>query len=142
MTYVVFCVGHVVVDICLIFRILPSSNPFIHETLLGRRVTSRFLAYVRRYDVVPQQGPSNPAQHGIYPEPNTGLFLLKRARRSSGDVSADIVPLDQLRSPVDVAPRFGEKANPQLTNTSSMAFATEFWLNKYFTKELYYSLSQ
>ena len=72
-----------------------------------------------------------------------GLFLLKRAIRSNGEKAGDIIPLNQLRSLVDtgIAPRFGEKANSQLTNTNSLSFASEFWLNKYFDKELFYSLS-
>ena len=136
----VFCVGHIVADICLIFRIMPSSHPFA-ETLPGRQITSRFLAYIRRYDILPQQNPANRAQQGKFPDPNTGLFLLKRATRSNGELVGDILPLDQLRSLVDIAPRFGEKANPRLTNTTSLSFAKEFWLNKYFDKELFYALS-
>lgn len=134
-------IGHVIVDICLIFRIVPSASPYIAETTVGQQITSRFLAYVRRYDIIRQRNPTNPAQHGIYPEPNSGLFLLKRAKRANGEDAGDIIPLDQLRSFVDIAPRFGEKADPRLTNTSSLTYATEFWLNKYFDKELFYALS-
>ena len=118
---------------------MPSGYPFSTETPLGRQITGRFLTYVRRYDVVHQ---ANGMRQGIYPEPNTGLFLLKRTTRSDGEVAGDVVPLDQLRSLVDLAPRFGEKANPRLSNANSLAFAKEFWLNKYFNKELFYALSQ
>ena len=128
-----------IVDIRLIFRILPSA-PFTDDTPLGHQVTGRFLAYVQRYDVVPQRGPAG-AQHGMYPDSNTGLYLLKRAVRSTGEVLGDIIPLDQLRSLADVSPRFGEVASPRLTNTNSIVFAKEFWLNKYFDKELFYILS-
>ena len=120
---------------------MPSGQPFTTETPLGHQVTSRFLAYVRRHDIVPQRNPVNNAQQGIFPEPNTGLFLLKRETRASGEMAGDIIFLDQLRSLVDLAPRFGEKANPQLTNANSLSFATEFWLNKYFNKETFYALS-
>jgi hypothetical protein len=109
---------------------------------VGRQVTGRFLAYVRRYDIIPQRGPENHTRQGAYTDPNTGMFLLKKAIRSNGEVAGDIIPLDQLRSIADVAPRFGAKANPQLTNTTSIAFSKEFWLNKYFNKELFYTLSQ
>ena len=77
----------------------------------------------------------------MYSDSTTGLYLLKRAVRSSGEVLRDIVPLDQLRLLVDVAPRFGEEAGPGLTNANSVVFAKEFWLNKYFNKELFYILS-
>jgi hypothetical protein len=121
---------------------MPSVYPFTAETLQGHQITNRFLTYVRRYNILPQRDPANHTQQGIFPEPNTGLFLLKRALCSTGDIAGDILPLDQLRSLVDIAPRFGEKANPQLTNSNSLTFATEFWLNKYFDKELFYALSQ
>jgi hypothetical protein len=77
----------------------------------------------------------------MFPNQNTGLFLLKRVFRANGEIAGDIIPLNQLRSLVDIAPRFGEKADSRLTNTNSLAFATEFWLNKYFNKELFYTLS-
>jgi hypothetical protein len=77
----------------------------------------------------------------MFPNQNTSLFLLKRAFRANGEIAGDIIPLNQLRSLVDIAPRFGEKADSRLTNTNSLAFATEFWLNKYFNKELFYTLS-
>lgn len=77
----------------------------------------------------------------MYPDANTSLYLLKRAVRSTGEVLGDIVPLDQLRLLVDVAPRFSKEAGPGLTNTNSIVFAKEFWLNKYFDKELFHILS-
>jgi hypothetical protein len=120
---------------------MPSAPPYTAETTIGQQITSRFLAYVRRYDVIQQRNPTDAAQHGIYPEPNTGLYLLKRAKRASGEEAGDIIPLDQLRSFVDIAPRFGEKADSRFTNSSSLTYATEFWLNKYFNKELFYILS-
>ena len=135
------CVGHVIVDVRLIFRIVPSVHPFTAETLLGQQITSRFLTYVQRYDIVSQQDPADSSQRGLFPEPNTGLFLLKKAMRSNGERIGDIVPLDQIRAQADLAPRFGAKANPKLTSSTSLVYSTEFWLNKYFDKELFYALS-
>jgi hypothetical protein len=120
---------------------MPSAHPFTAETLPGHQITGQFLAYVRRYDILPQRDPANHTRQGIFPDPNTGLFLLKRATRSNSEMAGDIIPLNQLRSLVDVAPRFGKKANPRLTNSDSLSFASEFWLNKYFDKELFYALS-
>jgi hypothetical protein len=116
---------------------MPSAHPFTEETLPGHQITGQFLAYVRRYDILPQRDPANPTQQGMFPDPNTGLFLLKKATRANGEMAGDIIPLNQLRSLVDVAPRFGKKANPRLTNANSLSFATEFWLNKYFDKEMF-----
>ena len=120
---------------------MPSAHPFTAETLSWCQITGQFLAYVRCYNVLPQRDPANHARQGMFPDPNTGLFILKRATHSNGELAGDVIPLNQLRSLVDVAPHFGEKANPQLTNTNSLPFATEFWLNKYFDKELFYLLS-
>jgi hypothetical protein len=53
----------------------------------------------------------------------------------------DIVPLDQIRALVDITPRFGLRADPQFTKASSTWQSNEFWLNKYFKKELFYALS-
>jgi hypothetical protein len=120
---------------------MPSAHPFTAETLSGHQITNQFLAYVRRYDVLHQRDPASRTRQGIFPDPNTGLYLLKRATRSNNELAGDIIPLNQLRSLVDVAPRFGKKANPRLTNSNSLSFASEFWLNKYFDKELFYALS-
>jgi hypothetical protein len=120
---------------------MPSVYPYTAETTAGCQITGRFLAYVRRFDVIPQQNLTNATQRGIYPEPNSGLYLLKRAKHANGEEIGGIIPLDQLRSLVDIAPRFGERADPRFTNASSLTYATEFWLNKYFDKELFYALS-
>ena len=56
-------------------------------------------------------------------------------------MARNIIPLNQLRSLVDVVPCFGKKANSQLMNSNSLSFALEFWLKKYFDKELFYALS-
>lgn len=133
-------VGHTIADICVIFRIIPSSHRYSGE--IGRHVYDQFLAYIQCYDIVKQPNPHNTSLvHGIYPEPNTGLYLLKKSTWANGKWLGDIVPLDQIRAVVDVTPRFGAKANHRLTCLSSLAYSTEFWLNKYFDKELFFALS-
>ena len=46
-----------------------------------------------------------------------------------------IVPLYHLRQPIQLVPRFGERADPNLTSRTSFAAADEFYLNHYFDKE-------
>lgn len=121
--------GHVVVDLCLVFGIVPSAV-YSLDSKLGQQITGRFLTYVRQYDI-----------HGSSPEAATGLYLLKRAKHRNGDIMGDIVPLDQVCVLADVVPRFGRKACTQLTMANSMEYSEEFWLNKYFNKELFLSLS-
>jgi hypothetical protein len=130
--------GHIIADICIIFRIVPSSHR--HSEEISQHVYNRFLAYVRRYDIVNQPNPENTSLRGTYPETNTGLYLLRKSTRANGERLGDIVPLDQIRALVDLTPRFGSKANSRLTYSSSIAYSTEFWLNKYFNKEIYYAL--
>jgi hypothetical protein len=47
----------------------------------------------------------------------------------------DVVPLGQFQNP-----RFGADANKQLTKETSLELSLEFWLNKYFEKDLFYAL--
>ncbi|KAH9009323.1 hypothetical protein EDB85DRAFT_1881682, partial [Lactarius pseudohatsudake] len=102
--------------------------------------TDLFLSYVQRFDIVPQPNPVAPAQRGVYPHPSTGMYLLKHARRNDGAIMGDIVPLAQLRALVNLVPRFGEEADKRLTKETALEYSSEFWLNKYFDKELFYAL--
>ncbi|KAF9050530.1 hypothetical protein BJ165DRAFT_1342609 [Panaeolus papilionaceus] len=135
--------GHIIADIRIIFQLVPPKNK---PGCLGE-TPDRFLVYIQRYDIVPQPDPNpqNPSYvaRGNYPEGSTALYLLKRATRSGNHAAllGDIIPLDQLCALVDIVPRFGGKANPGLTHLNSLQFSTEFWLNKYFDKELYYALT-
>jgi hypothetical protein len=128
--------GHIVADLQLIFRIVPSNS---HETY-----GDRFLTYVRRFDIIPQLNATVSGSRtlkGPYPELSSGLYLLKRSKRSTGVVMGDVLPLDQIRSLVNLTPRFGKKASRILTKDNSLEFSSEFWLNKYFTKELFHALN-
>jgi hypothetical protein len=68
------------------------------------------------------------------------MYLVKRSQRSNGTIMGDVVPLAQVRTLLDLVPRFGADANKQLTKETSLEFSLEFWLNKYFEKELFYAL--
>jgi hypothetical protein len=129
--------GHIVADLQLIFRIVP---PYSHETY-----GNRFLTYIRRFNIIPQINATvsrSRTLKGPYPEPSSGLYLLKRSKRSTGMTMGDVIPLDQLRSLANLTPRFGNKASRILTKENSLEYSTEFWLNKYFTKELFLALNQ
>lgn len=77
---------------------------------------------------------------GPYPEPTTGLYLLKPAKRSNQTALGDVVPLGRLRRLLELTPRFGDKADRRLTKENCMDYASEFWLNKYFDKELFLAI--
>ena len=105
--------GHLVVQLRLVFRILGTDT---------------FLAYVQRFNVTSA------------PDTASGLHGLKRAIRTNGMRIGDIIPLSHIRSPAHVIPHFGRAANARLNSHTSYELSSEFWLNKYWTKQFYYCL--
>ena len=97
--------------------------------------SEHFMAYVQHFNVVPQQGTVN------HVNPVMGMHLLWHAVRSNGSRIGDVIPIMQIQSPAHLIPNFSKEAHPHLTNGSSYKLSTEFWLNKYWSKEFYYALS-
>ena len=121
----------------LIFRAVPSRKA---PNALG---TDLFLTYAQRFDIISQLNPTAHAsstQRGFYPDPSTGMYALKHSQRSDETIMGDIVPLRQVRTLLDLVPRFGAEANKRLAKETSLEFSLEFWLNKYLDKELFYAL--
>lgn len=114
-------------------RIVPSVDTplLLHQ--------DPFIAYVHRFDVIPQFNQATQTT-GQFPESATSLYALRRAFRADRSLLGDVIPLHQLRGLVSLVPRFGEKADPRLNKTNSLTCSNEFWLNKYFNKELFYAL--
>jgi hypothetical protein len=95
-----------------------------------------YLVYAQRFDIIPQ--PSNtPPTRAPVPDPITGLYVFKRASRNDQSRIGDIIPLSHCRMPVQLIPRFGAKADTRLTATTSMEWSREFFLNKYFDKDIF-----
>ncbi|KAF8801574.1 hypothetical protein BYT27DRAFT_7261911 [Phlegmacium glaucopus] len=128
--------GHQVAELCLIFHMIQCTRSLFHGDC--------FLTYARRFDIVPQINKNisgSSTARGPYPEAKSSLYILKRARRANGKLIGDILPLQQVRAPVDLTPCFGNVADHRLTKYNSSTYCSEFRLNKYFDKELYLSLS-
>lgn len=103
---------------------------------------SSFLAYVQRFDIVPQTTSlGSTTSRGHVPEPSTQMYILKRSSRADGIRMGDIIPLSHIRTAVDLVPRFMRAADPRLTKESSLEYSSEFLLNHYFDKQIYYSLA-
>ena len=68
------------------------------------------------------------------------MYLLKHARRSDGSLLGDVIPLENVRTLINLVPRFG-KAERRLTKENLLECSEEFWLNHYFEKELFYALN-
>ena len=136
----IFYLGHCVVQLCAIFRVVPAHS----EGWSNPLKVDRFLAYVQRFDVIPQINPKvsgSPTLRGQYPDPSAGMYVVKRAFRSNQDPMGDIIPLQQIRSLVELTPRFGAKADQRFHSTNNLQCGGEYWLDKYFTKDLFYALN-
>ena len=112
--------GHVIVQLRLIFR--PINAEY-------------FVAYVQCFNVTSHQENLD----GVHP--GTGMHLLRRATNSRGTRVGDVVPISHIRSAAHLIPNFGKEAHSRLTRQSSYEFSTDFWLNKYWSKEFYSALS-
>ncbi|KIK15955.1 hypothetical protein PISMIDRAFT_36397, partial [Pisolithus microcarpus 441] len=109
--------GHEVVQLRMIFK--PISG-------LQSLLSSIYYAYVQRFII------TSVDQHAR-------MHVLKRALRSTGECVGDIIPLFQICAPAHLIPCFGQKANSQLNSQSLDELLSSFWLNKYWTKELFHS---
>jgi hypothetical protein len=127
--------GHTPAQLRLIMRFVPPRSSLPPAGL------DSFLAYVQRFDIIPQQSTTSASSaRRAQPDPATGMYLLKRSLRADGTVVGDVIPLSQCRVPAEVTPRFPERADRRLRECNSMEFSSEFWLDKYFDKEFFYSL--
>ncbi|KAI6004944.1 hypothetical protein EDD15DRAFT_2359872 [Pisolithus albus] len=111
--------GHDVVQLRMIFKPILGSQSLL---------SNMYYAYVQRCVT------TSVDQHA-------GMHVLKRALRSTGERVGDIIPLFQICVPAHLIPRFGQKANSQLNSHSSDELSSSFWLNKYWTKELFHACS-
>lgn len=72
------------------------------------------------------------------------MYVFKRAKRKDREsytLLGDIVPLDQVRALVELTPRFGAQADRRLTRMNTFTYCSEFYLDKYFTKETFYAFT-
>ena len=91
------------------------------------QLCNRFLTYVQCFDV-------------IQDHVETGMPILKRAMRANGERLRDIIPVSQLRSYINLIPRFGTVVDPCLTEFNSLEHCQEFFLNRYFNKNTMFAL--
>ena len=68
------------------------------------------------------------------------MYCLKRAHCIDGSFLGDVIALEHIRALVDLIPRFGEAAEKCLSKETVLEHVSEFHLNKYFEKELFYAL--
>ena len=93
------------------------------------------MAYIQPFEFVSSGG----ARRG-QPDPASGMHSLKRSLDADGTRVGYIVPLLHLVSPVQLIPKFGEQADARLTMQTCLEYSTEFWLNKYEEKEVFWAI--
>lgn len=98
-----------------------------------------FLVYCQRFDIVPQSTTPGGRRYPVA-DPVAGMYVLKRALRVDNSRIGDIIPLSRLRTPLDLIPLCGSKADTRLTDKNSCQYASEFHLNKYWDKEIFASI--
>ncbi|KAG1799139.1 uncharacterized protein BJ212DRAFT_1305591 [Suillus subaureus] len=59
---------------------------------------------------------------------------------ANGDRIGDVIRVTQIQAPVHLIPWFGDVAESRLTVQTSMNHSTEFFLNKFWNKQLFYAL--
>jgi len=101
-----------------------------------------YLVYADRFEIIPQPTSYGSTSRGVCPDPITGQYLVRRSTRTNGSRLGDVVPLLQARIPAPLVPRYGTQADPKLTSRNSLEYSTEFYLNSFFDKELYYFMLQ
>ena len=77
---------------------------------------------------------------GNFPEASTGMYVLKQSIWADGSQMGDIIPLSHIHTGVDLAPKFMHVADSWLRKKSSIEYSSEFLLNHFYNKQLYYSL--
>ncbi|KAG2105843.1 uncharacterized protein F5147DRAFT_746400 [Suillus discolor] len=90
----------------------------------------RLLVYVYRFD-----GTTSAR------DPAMQLHSIRRAKCSNGMLVGDIVPLTQIKAPVNLIPCFGASADSRFTSQNSMEHTSEFWVNKFWDKNTFFPLS-
>ena len=101
-----------------------------------------YLTYAERFEIIPQPAFHGSTSRGVYPDPITGQYIVKCSTRANGSRLGDVIPLVQARIPAPLVPRYGVRADPKLTSRNSLEYSTEFYVNRFFDKELYYFMSK
>lgn len=68
------------------------------------------------------------------------MYPVKRATRANGERMGDIIELSQVRQAVQLLPKMGAKADRRLTCTNSLEACSEYYLNNFSDKEVYFSI--
>lgn len=115
-------VGHVRV----IFT-LPSRAKPLFAT--AARPPPRYLAYIEWFEKIP-----------ALPDPDLGLFKIKRAMNADGHKLASIVPLRRIRRSVYLFPAFGPEAPREWTSGNVLDECTNFYIDSFSDRHAFHTI--
>ena len=101
-----------------------------------------YLVYAEHFEIIPQPAFYGSTSRGIHPDPITTQYVVKHSTRTDGSRLGDVIPLLQTRILTPLVPQYGVQADPKLTSRNSLEYSTEFYINHFFDKELYYFMSR
>lgn len=103
----------------------------------GTQYPEPYLAYVEGLDIVSQEDPISGRSKQI-PNPVNDMYVLKRKRRPNGDLHGEVVQLQQVTTPVECCPKFGENMDKRLKYYNSYHLSENFYLNHFCDPEVFY----
>ncbi|KAL4072026.1 hypothetical protein J3A83DRAFT_4372007 [Scleroderma citrinum] len=68
------------------------------------------------------------------------MFLVHRCFRSNGTPLGDIIPLDNVRHPIQLVPKFGVDAPRNMTCDNTLDVGREFYINSFADKETFHAI--
>ncbi|KAL4065534.1 hypothetical protein V8B97DRAFT_2025692 [Scleroderma yunnanense] len=75
----------------------------------------------------------------VSPAPKIEMFLVHRCFRSNGTPLGDIIPLDNVRHPIQLVPKFGVDAPRNMTCDNTLDVGREFYINSFADKETFHA---
>jgi hypothetical protein len=85
-----------------------------------------------------EHGPNN--ETIPLPEPGIDMFTVVRHFRSGQMRMGDVMRLRNVRRLVQLVPKFGRYANPELTKDNSAEICTEYYINNFDDKETFHAI--
>ncbi|KAI6014080.1 hypothetical protein PISMIDRAFT_110851 [Pisolithus microcarpus 441] len=74
------------------------------------------------------------------PAPKIEMFVVQRRVRNNGQALGDIIHLDDVHQVVQLVPKFGAQAPPEMTCDNSLEVGREFYVNGFADKEIFHAI--
>ena len=122
-------IDHRAAEIVMLFQPVAPKKSYIQRG---------YFAYVHSFDVVPQKYRTSSRNiHASVPDPATGMWVLRRKYDQRGKQLGEIVPVKQIYTDVEIAPRFRDRED-DWTSYTATASSKIVYLNHYCDREVFY----